>query len=189
MTIETEAYVLREQTGTTGVLQAARTATAALAHFDIPHLIVGGIAVQEYGYPRVTIDADIVVPDVLEAAELATSDIAGPLQRVSGVQDKLRDVRTGVFIDLLPAGGIVKKGCQVPFPKPSVVSDQLQLVTLEELISLKLDSWINSPLRRLRDETDVVELIIRRRLPRTLKLHQAVLASYLKLWDGIQNEL
>ena len=63
------AYLLRENTGTSGVTQTAQTAVATLAAHDIPHLIVGGVAVQEHGYPRVTIDVDIVVPDVLEAVE------------------------------------------------------------------------------------------------------------------------
>jgi len=63
------AYTLRENTGTSGVVESARTAVATLAEHDIPHLIAGGLAVQEYGYPRVTIDVDIVVPDVLEAVE------------------------------------------------------------------------------------------------------------------------
>jgi hypothetical protein len=44
------------------VLEAARAAVARLAEQDIPHLIIGGIAVQEHGYPRVTIDVDIVFP-------------------------------------------------------------------------------------------------------------------------------
>jgi hypothetical protein len=35
-----------------------------LAHFDIPHLIAGGLAVQEHGYHRVTLDVDLVVPDI-----------------------------------------------------------------------------------------------------------------------------
>ncbi|HTY87144.1 MAG TPA: hypothetical protein VMB80_06740 [Candidatus Acidoferrum sp.] len=58
------AYILRENTGTSGILETARTAAAILAEHEIPHLIVGGLAVQEHGYPRVTIDVDIVVPDV-----------------------------------------------------------------------------------------------------------------------------
>ena len=49
------AYLLRENTRTSGVVQTAQAAAAALAAHDIPHLIVGGIAVQEHGYPRVTI--------------------------------------------------------------------------------------------------------------------------------------
>ena len=76
------AYLLRENTGTLGILQTARAAVATLAIHDIPHLIVGGIAVQEHGYPRVTIDVDIVVPDVLEAVEFLTADLSGPF--VSG---------------------------------------------------------------------------------------------------------
>jgi len=41
------------------VLEAARTAAGLLAKHAIPQLIVGGSAVQEYGYPRVTIDVEI----------------------------------------------------------------------------------------------------------------------------------
>lgn len=50
-----DAYILREGTGTSSVLQTARAAAELLADHGIPHLVVGGIAVQEHGYPRVTI--------------------------------------------------------------------------------------------------------------------------------------
>ena len=43
-----EAYLLRENTGTTGLELTARAAAEALAHFDIPHLIVGGLAEGVY---------------------------------------------------------------------------------------------------------------------------------------------
>ena len=65
------AYILRENTGTSGLLESARAAASTLAEHGIPHLIVGGLAVQEYGYQRVTIDVDIVVPDVLEAGGIS----------------------------------------------------------------------------------------------------------------------
>src|ERR1700704_324750 len=134
-----EAYVLRETTGTSGVVQTARAAVAVLADHDIPHLIVGGIAVQEHGYPRVTIDVDIVVPDVLEAVEFITANLTGPFARVSGCEDRVDDRRNGVKVDLLPAGKVLRRGCKVPFPQPTKTTEQLQIVTLEELISLKLD--------------------------------------------------
>src|SRR5690242_9833053 len=44
-----DAYILRENTGTSGVMETARAAASTLADYDIPHLIVGGIAVQEHG--------------------------------------------------------------------------------------------------------------------------------------------
>ena len=98
------AYILRENTGTSGIVETARTAAAVLADHDIPHLVVGGLAVQEHGYPRVTIDVDIVVPDVLEAVEFLTASLTGPFYRVHGLHDRVEDRRNGVMIDLLAGG-------------------------------------------------------------------------------------
>ena len=179
---------MRENTGTSGVLQSARDAVATLADHDIPHLVVGGLAVQEHGYPRVTIDVDLVVPDVLEAVEFLTASLTGPFYRVPEVQDRVEDRRNGVFIDLLPAGRVLKRGCKVPFPQPTAVAEKLQIVSLENLISLKLDSWAGSPLRRHKDKSDVIELITRRTLPRDLAINPAVRALYLETWDALQAE-
>jgi len=183
-----DAYILRENTGTTGVLETARTAVSKLADFDIPHLIVGGIAVQEHGYPRVTIDVDIVVPDVLEAVEFLTADLSGPFVRIAGCEDRVEDRRNGVKIDLLPAGKVLKTGCKVPFPQPGSAADKPQIIGLEQLISLKLDSWAGSPLKRLKDKADVVELIQRRKLPRDLPVAPVVQSLYTETWDALQAE-
>ena len=183
-----EAYLLRENTGTTGLEQTARAAAEKLAHFEIPHLIVGGLAVQEHGYPRLTLDVDIVVPDVLEAAEFLTADVSGPFARVSGVADRLVDRRNQVKIDLLPAGKVLRHGCKVPFPQPKTAADRPQIVCLEDLVSLKLDSWSASPLRRLQDKTDVVELIKRRNLARDLAVAEPVQNIYRETWDALNAE-
>jgi hypothetical protein len=182
------AYVLRENTGTSGLVESARAAVVVLADHDIPHLIVGGLAVQEFGYPRVTIDVDIVVPDVLEAVEWLTAIVTGPFFRVPQFQDRVEDRRNGVLIDLLPAGKVLKRGCKVPFPKPVKVTEQFQIVSLEELVSLKLDSWNNSPNKRLKDKSDVVELILRRQLPRDLAVDPAVRSLYTETWDALSAE-
>jgi hypothetical protein len=182
------AYLLRANTGTSGVVRTARTAAAVLAQHDIPHLIVGGIAVQEHGYPRTTIDVDMVVPDVLEAVEWLTADLTGPFARVKGCHDRLEDRRNGVFLDLLPAGRVLKRGCKIPFPQPTNAVDDLQIIPIEVLVSLKLDSAAQSPLRRHKDKTDVIELITRRRLPRDLAVAPAVRSLYLETWDALQAE-
>jgi len=186
--VDSDAQILREGTGTSRVLEAARTAAALLADQDIPHLIIGGIAVQEHGYPRVTIDVDMVVPDVLEAVEFLTASLTGPFYRVPDAADRVEDRRTHTFVDLLPAGSVVKSGCTVPFPQPTKATPDLQIASIEELISLKLDSWKNSPLKRLRDKTDVVELILRRKLPRSLAINPAVRPLYEETWDAIRAE-
>lgn len=186
--MDREAHILRENTETSGLVRAARAAVAVLTDHDIPHLVIGGLAVQEHGYPRLTLDVDLVVPDVLEAVEWLTADLSGTFKRVAKVEDRVTHSATGVAIDLLPAGRVVKRGCLVPFPLPGKVTNQLQIVPLADLISLKLDSAANAPLRRLRDKTDVVELITRRNLPRDLAVAEPVRQAYLELWDGLKAE-
>jgi len=185
---DTGANELRKTTGTSSLERTARDAIAVLADHGIAHLVIGGLAVQEHGYYRVTVDVDLVVPDVFDAVEILTANLSGPFGGVPGRQDAVRDNRTGALIDFLPAGRVVKAGCQVPLPEPRSVSDQPQVVTLGQLVSLKLDSWANSPVHRLRDKADVVELIIRRQLPRDLSVHPAVRRLYEETWDAIEAE-
>jgi hypothetical protein len=54
---------------------------------------------QEHGYPRVTLDVDIVVPDVSEAVEFLTASLSGPFYRVSETVDSVEDRRTHTFVD------------------------------------------------------------------------------------------
>lgn len=179
---------MRENTGTSGIVETARAAVSVLAQHDIPHLIVGGLAVQEHGYPRVTIDVDIVVPDVLEAVEFLTASLTGPFYRVHGIDDRVEDRRNGVKVDLLPAGRRIRRNSKIPFPEVKAVAETPQIISLEDLISLKLDSWAGSPNRRLKDKADVIELIKYRRLPRGLAVNPVVRALYTETWDALQAE-
>ena len=183
-----EAWLLRENTDDHRLVKVARKVAETLAHWGVPHLIVGGLAVQEHGYPRFTIDVDVVVPDVLEAAEFLTADIAGPFQRVAGVADRLVDKRFDVKIDLLPAGQVLRQGCEVPFPVPKEVSEEPRIISLPDLVSLKLDSYRVSPLRRLKDKADVTERIQWKKLPRDLPVAAPVRQLYLDTWDGLKAE-
>jgi hypothetical protein len=179
---------LRETTGTSGLERTLRDAVETLARHELPHLVVGGLAVQEHGYFRVTTDCDIVVLDVLDALELLTADFSGPFTRIPRCQDSVKDKRNGVLVNLLPAGRVLKSGCRVPFPAPVEVSDQPQFVSLEKLISLKLDSWSNSPARRLKDKADVIELIKALHLSRDLAVDEAVHPLYRETWDALAAE-
>ncbi|MBM3879207.1 MAG: hypothetical protein FJ387_05740 [Verrucomicrobia bacterium] len=184
----TGAYALRETTGTSGLELTLQSAVSILAHFEVAHLVVGGMAVQEHGYFRVTLDADLVVADVQDAVELLTADLSGPFRRCPGCEDTVQDKRNRVHINLLPAGRVLRAGCQVPFPVPQEVSEEPRFVTLEQLISLKLDSWSHSPLRRLKDKADVIELIKYRRLPRDLAVAEPVRSLYRETWDALAAE-
>lgn len=185
---DSEAFLLRENTGTSGLEETARKVASTLADYDIPHFIVGGLAVQEHGYARLTLDVDVVVPDVLEAIEFLTADLTGPFVRVPNCEDRLTDRRNGVKVDLLPANRVLRRGCKVPFPEPKKVFATPQIVGLEDLISLKLDSWSESPLRRAKDYADVIEILKNRNLPRDLAVAPAIRHLYLETWDGLAAE-
>jgi hypothetical protein len=182
------AYILRETTGTSGLEQTVRAAVAILAEHEIPHLIAGGLAVQEHGYFRVTLDADIIVPDVLEAVEWLAADLSGPFEKVPGIADTVRDKRNDVQINFLPAGRALRTHCKVPFPEPTTVSETPRFVTLDKLVSLKLDSWSANPHWRLKDKADVIELIKALKLPRDLAVDEPVRALYAETWDALQRE-
>jgi hypothetical protein len=93
-----------------------------------------------------------------------------------------------VKINLLPAGKVLRHGCKVPFPQPKLVVDRPQIVSLTDLISLKLDSWANTPTSRLKDKADVVELIKNRNLSRDLTVAPAVRDLYIETWDALKAE-
>src|SRR6266436_2050262 len=132
-----DAMSLWEGTGTS-VVQAARAVSGLLAEHGMANMLAGGLAVQLHGYPRTTVDVDLIVPDVRAAHEfLLAHGYRASVSQLVAVIDPNRQIR----IDLLPAGKCLKHGCEVPFPQPSDSSGVLIPVELETLISLKLDSW------------------------------------------------
>jgi hypothetical protein len=179
-----EALHLWETTGS-AVAQAAKETSEVLAKNNIPNLLAGGLAVQLHGYPRFTDDVDLIVPDV-EAAHrlLLAKGFKQSLQKmISVVHPSLK-----VTVDLLPAGRCLLQRCSVPFPQPKDTGAIMQPVTIEELVSLKLDSYSVSPARRARDRSDVVELIMRAGLSRDLPVSEVVREDYQKIWDAIAAE-
>lgn len=182
------AYILREMTGTNHVAETLRRAVELLAHWDIPHWVVGGLAVQEHGYYRVTTDVDLVVSDVEVSRGTLVAHFSNTFKASRGFERRVVDRRTDVSLDLLPGGGVLDSRCPVPFPLPTIANELPQYVSLEQLISLKLGSFMAFPMRRLRDKTDVVELIVARNLPRDLNVHRVVRAAYEDTWDALQSE-
>ena len=67
-----EAEFLRESSDS-NIEKTLNKAVNVLALFQIPHYVCGGFVVQEHGYPRFTVDVDIIVPDVQLAREKGVS--------------------------------------------------------------------------------------------------------------------
>ncbi len=64
-----EAEFLRESSGSTNIEKTLLKALKVLKLFKIPHYVCGGFAVQEHGFARLTVDVNIIVPDVQFARE------------------------------------------------------------------------------------------------------------------------
>jgi len=176
-----EAEFLRESSGSTNIEKTLLKAVKVLALFQIPHYVCGGFAVQEHGYPRFTVDVDIIVPDVESAREELCMN---GFKENPGSTMTVTDRQTKVEVNLLPGGKKVDPG-PLTLPMPGQVSDQPQLLTLEKLISSKLSTYIGVGAARLQDAADVSQLIQANRLPREYGVDPQVRDEYHKIWDDI----
>jgi hypothetical protein len=152
--------------------------------FNIPHYVCGGFAVQERGYPRFTIDVDIIVPDVQLAREKLSLN---GFKANPGPKMTVTDRATKVEIDVLPGGGKVGPG-PVSFPMPKRVSDKPQILPLHELIALKLSSYLGSPIDRAQDYADAIKLIQVNHTSRDFNVDERVRDLYNALWDQIHRQ-
>lgn len=181
-----DAIQIRAATGTRLIEVTAERAVTALTLKGIPSLLCGGLVVQEYGYPRETNDVDLIVPDVKEAYDALSIMGFKPKRETPGVTGFMVDRETKVDLDLLPGGKSL--GGPFEFPMPHTVSKEPTMVNLNDLLSLKLSSSSHSPMIRSKDHADVVELIIRRELPRDFDVDTSVQKLWLAIWDAIAAE-
>ncbi len=162
-----------------------------LTRLEIPHAIVGAMALNAYGYQRTTTDVDVLVrPEGLEAFKKEFLG-RGYVERFPGSKG-LRDTVQNVKIDVLLTGDYPGDGQEKPiaFPDPATAAvrgERFALLRLETLIELKLASGMTAP-HRLRDLADVIELVRFNALPEELaeSLHPYVRQKYLELWQAAQ---
>jgi hypothetical protein len=172
---------LRESSASTNIEKTLLKALKVLKLFKIPHYVCGGFAVQEHGYPRFTVDVDIIVPDVEFAMEKLSMN---GFKANPGSKMTVPDRRTKVEVDLLPGGKKVDPG-PLALPMPAYVSDRPQVLTLESLISSKLSTYMGRGVERAQDYADVVKLIQANHLPREYAVDPKVRDEFHKLWDDI----
>jgi len=171
-----------------------RRLTQRLDAEGIPYALLGGLALAEHGYPRLTEDIDLLLTP--SGLEYFRQHLVGRGYRpaFSGAKKSFRDLETGVRIEIVTTGEYPGDGLPKPvvFPDPTTPGiakeiEGLRVVTLEKLIELKLASGMSAP-HRLRDLADVQDLITRLRLPLALadQLHPWVQATYRDLWEKAQ---
>lgn len=177
--------------GTADVQQAMRKLVAALDDLAIPYAIVGAMALNEYGYRRVTVDVDVLM--TREGLQRFKDHWLGRgyVEKFPGSRG-LRDAELGVTIDVLVTGDYPGDGQPKPvqFPDPAKVAIReagLALLPLAKLVELKLASGMTS-IHRAKDIGDVVELIKHTKAPREMgnELDPFVRDRYFEIWDALQ---
>lgn len=156
----------------------------------IPYAIVGAMALNAWGYRRVTVDVDVLLTrEGLERFRRRALG-RGYVEKFPGSKG-VRDTAQGVTIDVLLAGDYPGDGLPKPvrFPDPSEAErvGEVRILSLRRIVELKLASGISAP-HRLKDLADVLELIRAAKLPRELagSLDETVRAKYRELWDAAQ---
>lgn len=169
------------------VHQALCRLTATLEEDGIPYAIAGAMAMNAHGYRRVTTDVDVLLTRE-GLAQLEEKHLGRGFERFAGSKG-MRDAQLGVSIDVLIAGDYPGDGKpkSVRFPDPSVavVGDGFRVLSVKDLVELKLASGMTNP-DRLKDLADVQELIRHAELPLTLgdELDPMVRAKYVEIWNA-----
>ncbi len=177
--------------GTADVQRALLRLTETLEQMSIPYAICGAMALNEYGYQRMTADVDVLLtPAGLEAFKAAWLG-RGYVEKFPGSKG-FRDTEHNVMIDVLLTGEYPGDGKPkaVSFPDPEAIAirgERVALLPAHALIELKLASGMTAS-HRLKDLADVQELIKHANLPRTLgeALDPSVRERYFELWDAAQ---
>ncbi len=177
--------------GQADVQRALARIVETLDSLEIPYAVIGAMALNEWGYRRVTVGVDLLLTaDGLRELKEAVLG-RGYLEKPAGSRG-LRDVTNGVDVDVVLAGEYPGDGKPkaVAFPDPAAAAvrgERVALLPLPRLVELKLASGMTAP-HRLKDLADVLELIRAAALPRELgdALDASVRAKYAELWDAAQ---
>lgn len=186
-------YAGRFFKGDADVHRAMVKLTTTLEAAVIPYAIAGAMALNEYGYVRVTTDVDVLLTSE-GLGDLKKRVLGrGYLEKFPGSKG-LRDTENGVTIDILLAGEYPGDGKPkaVRFPDPAEVAvkgTRGAFLPLRVLLDLKLASGMSAP-HRLKDLADVLELIRAIRLPRAIEaeLDPSVREKFVELWTAAQTE-
>ena len=143
-------------------VQIVATIAGQAALKNLPFLLIGGNAVNAYGYPRVTRDADLMVREVQRRAwdELIVplGFRAHQIQRVFHMYNPIPRDLPAVDLMLVDDGTFDKLAADAT--EIEMAGAKVRIPSLRHLIALKLHALRSSaPHRRERDMGDVLTLV------------------------------
>jgi len=171
--------------------ETLRRLTSRLAADGISYALVGGMALGEHGYVRMTEDVDVLLTPEGLARFRERLVGRGYVGTPPGAMRSFRDTESGVRIEVLVTGEFPGDGKpkSVAFPDPDEVGTDvggLRVVDLPRLVEIKLASGMSAP-HRLRDLADVQEIIKAKHLDENFaaELDPSVRGTYLDLLRAV----
>lgn len=182
--------------GSIAVLSTAEKLARNLLKHDIKYAIVGGFALNVHGFKRQTIDVDVLMSkdDLVKFKQKIQHNGFAP--RFRGAEKSFRDPTSNVGVDIIVSGTFPGDGKPKSLAFPEVTSenvmeiDGLTVIDLKTLIDLKLTSYQNLPMSRMKDRTDVSGLVKFNTLDETFaeRLHESVRDEYLTIVKEVVEE-
>ena len=171
--------------GNESLWQIAAQCHQLLANAEIPHAIMGEVAVCLHGYQRNTVHLDVLIRNDDSAA--VRKALEGEAFSWNAKEKEFRSP-SGIAIQFLLAGETAGAGSEVKLPDPAdervtTEIEDLPALTLAKLIESKLACGLGNLRRTHKDFADVVELIIHNQLNSSFArfLHKSLRATYREL--------
>jgi predicted nucleotidyltransferase len=140
------------------LLTELRTLDTQLRQAGIRYAMIGGIAVNLHGFVRATRDLDfILLAEDAEGMHGLLSDMG--YEPIDRSPDLASYVRGTTRVDILFARRPISRGLLDGCRETGFHGTRIPVISLEGLIGLKIQAYTDDPVRRLRDLTDMMELI------------------------------
>jgi hypothetical protein len=137
------------------VLESLTWSHKILNDLNVPHALIGGMALSEYGYGRATQDVDWLIPEefVNDVIKAFTAEKFTIFHRSEDVIQFSGEAQ----IDFLIARRPISRG----MIDDASYSQSLEMpvVKAEDLIGLKIQAYKNDKKRKFKDLSDIQELI------------------------------
>lgn len=177
-----EVYVMVENES---LWEVASRCHQVLAAAEIPHAVMGGVAVCLHGYQRNTVDVDVLIRRV------DSDPVRVVLEREGfawNAKEKEFRSPSGIAIQFLLAGDRTGPESDVRLPDPSddrtvTEIEGLPVLRLSRLIESKIACGLGNLRRTHKDFADVIELILQNRLNSSFAryLHKSLREAYRQL--------
>ncbi|MBS1959701.1 MAG: hypothetical protein JST80_09540 [Bdellovibrionales bacterium] len=127
----------------------------ALVSLKVPHALIGGMALSEYGYARGTQDVDWLIPEESVSAVFQhfTNEGFQVFHQSADVLQFTGKAEIDFLIARRPISRAMLQNAKYSAPL------QLPVVQAEDLIGLKIQAYAGNPKRKHKELADIQELI------------------------------